>query len=256
MIKTLFEQVGIESPTKMRVQQLAERLFNLQNNLEQEKLSRSELFQAKLKSLESKIDSSCLSFDSKFKSLRDSFSKLSSSLASERASQDLTHDRKTKELKLVENSLNIDLNLLKQGRKEFEIKIAKLMDDRASSIRVDLAKEKKTREDVSEQQSAELSSSITRLTAVVDEESTARLEGLDGLNSHVQEEFQKFEDEALTEKRDRDEANSALVKMLEDMQERLLQELVNERTERENIEETLLKLLEETCQRVESSLRA
>ena len=256
MIKTLTENLNIESPTKLRVKQLADRLFQLQSGLEEEKNTRVESFQAKLTALESKIDSSSLNFENKFKSLRDQVSKLSSTLVNERASQELLDDRKTKELKLVENGLLIDLNLLKQSRKEQDSKFSKLMEEKLYTIKYDLAKERKIREEVSEQQSSQLSSSINRLNTVVEDETLARQEGIDSITAHIQEEFSKFDEEVINEKKDREEANSALIKMLEDMQDRLLQELVTERNERESTEETLLKLLEETCQRVESSLRA
>lgn len=255
MIESLTKQLNIESPTKMRVQQLADRLMNLQSNLEEEKHSRIENFQAKLRALESKIDGSSLNFENKFKSLRDHLNKLSTTLASERASKDFLDERKTKELKLVENSLQIDLNLLKQSRKESEVKTLKILDDKLYPIKLDMSKERKIRQDIYDQQSIQLTASIERLHSVVEEESSNRQEGLENLNIQIVEEFQKFEDESLTERRERDEANSALNKMLEDMQERLLQELKTERDERENTEEILLKLLEETCQRVETSLR-
>lgn len=256
MLKSLYENAGIESPTKLRVQQLADRLFHLQAGLEEEKMSRLESFQAKLRTLDSKIDSSSLNFENKFKALRDQLAKLSNTLASEQASRELLNDRKIKELKLVENSLQIDLNLLKHSRKEQEIKVTKLLDDKLHLVKYDLAKERKIREEVSEQQSTRLSDSINRLNAVVEEETTSRQEGMESLNGHIQEELQKFEDEIFNEKSEREEANAALAKMLEDMQERLLQEIVSERNEREGTEETLLKLLEETCQRVETSLRS
>lgn len=256
MIESLTKQLHIESPTKMRVQQLAERLMNLQSNLEEEKYSRIESFQAKLKGLESKIDGSSLNFENKFKTLRDQLNKLSSTLASERASKDFLDERKTKELKLVENSLQIDLNLLKQGRKESEVKTLKFLEEKLYPIKLDMSKERKIRGEVYDQQSSQLSASIERLHSVVEEESSNRQEGLENLNNQILEEFQKFEEESMTERREREEANSALNKMLEDMQERLLQELITERNERENTEEILLKLLEETCQRVETSLRA
>ena len=256
MLKSLNEYVSLESPTKMRVKQLADRLFHLQASLDQEKSSRLESFHAKLNGLESKIDSSCLNFESKFKGLKDQINKLAGALASDRASRELLDERKVKELKLVENSLLIDLNLLKQSRKEQEIKIVNLLDEKLYSIKYELAKERKIREEFSEQQSVQLSSSIERLNTVFEEETNARQDGMESLNAHIVEELQKFEDEIYNEKRDREDANAALLKMLEDMQDRLFQEISAERDERENTEETLLKLLEETCQRVESSLRS
>ena len=256
MIKSINESIKLESPAKLRVQQLADRLFQLQAGLEEEKNTRVESFHAKLASLETKIDSSCLNFESKFNNLTEQLAKINETIINDRASQVLLDERKTKELKLVENSLQIDLNLLKQSRKEQENKVTKVLDDKIFPIKSDLAKEKQTREEFSEQYSIQLSESIERLHAVVEEETNARQEGMEDLNTQIIEEIQKFEDELYNEKRDRDEANASLIKILEDMQDRLLQEISSEKIERENTQETLIKLLEETCHQVESSLRS
>ena len=56
-------------------------------------------------------------------------------------------EKKTKEFKLSENNLQIDLNLEKQARRESEAKLSKIIDERLYTIRLDLAKEKKIREE-------------------------------------------------------------------------------------------------------------
>lgn len=59
----------------------------------------------------------------------------------------------------------------------------------------------------------------------------------------------------MNNRKDRDETNEQMFKILDDMQNRLLQEISNERQVRQKTEERLLKLLEETCIRVENSLK-
>merc|ERR550537_1546930 len=51
----------------------------------------------------------------------------------------------------------------------------------------------------------------------------------------------------------RDEAESSLLGMLEDMCQRMQRDVAQERTERQTMEEQLLMLLEQTCGRVEAA---
>ena len=50
-------------------------------------------------------------------------------------------------MKLAENNIMIDLNIERQHRREAEAKLSKAMEERLYTIRLDLAKEKKVRED-------------------------------------------------------------------------------------------------------------
>ena len=65
----------------------------------------------------------------------------------EQLARDLLDEKKGKEIKLVENNMNIELNIEKQNRRESEAKISKIIDERLYTIRLDLPKEKKIREE-------------------------------------------------------------------------------------------------------------
>ena len=62
-------------------------------------------------------------------------------------SRELLDERKSKELKLSENNIQIQLNVERQNRRESEAKITKMIDERLYSLKLDLAKEKKMREE-------------------------------------------------------------------------------------------------------------
>jgi len=61
--------------------------------------------------------------------------------------REMLDERKAKELKLTENNITIELNVEKQNRRETEAKITKMIDERLYSLKLDLAKEKKIREE-------------------------------------------------------------------------------------------------------------
>lgn len=81
------------------------------------------------------------------KQLKEAFSSVQDKLHGETGARDIMDDLKTKELKLAENNILIDLNIEKQHRRESEAKLSKLLDERLYTLRLDLAKEKKVRED-------------------------------------------------------------------------------------------------------------
>ena len=60
-----------ESPSRLRIKQLGDRLLNLQYGLEDEKQGRAEVFQSKLKNLEGRVQNSSVSTEAKFKLLKD-----------------------------------------------------------------------------------------------------------------------------------------------------------------------------------------
>jgi hypothetical protein len=71
----------------------------------------------------------------------------------------------------------------------------------------------------------------------------------------MNEEIGRLTEGLAAEKKVREETENVLLKMLEDMCNRMQGEINQERRDREQTEETLLKLLEETCSRVEIGLR-
>lgn len=244
------------SPSKLRIKQLSEKLTTLQTGLEGEQTQQVEAFAQKLRALEGKIAAVSNNFSTRTNIMKDSAAKLSDELRASRTSLELLDEKKSKELKLVENNLHIDLNLLKQSRKETEGKLLRLLDEQVYSVQLDIAKERKIREQVTEQQTRQLEEHINQLNCTVQAESTAREEAAEKLAQHVQNEFGKFEEEFAVEKNNCEESVTSMIKMLGDMQERLVREVDNERQERQTTEETLLKLLEESCMRVENTLRS
>ena len=245
-----------ETPGQIKIKQLTERLLSLHTGLEEEKQSRIVNFQSKFKSVESKLENAALASENRFKLLKEQVGKLADQLGGERNSRELLDERKGKELKLIENNLQIDLSVLKQARKDYEVKATSILDDRVYKLRLELAKEKKSREELEEAQSLQLEEHLNKLADIIKGESEEREKGVERLEQRVVEELLKPTEELQKEGKIREETHRTLQSMIDDMQSRLLQELATERQEREASEETLLRLLEETCNRVEGSLRA
>merc|ERR1719183_1195658 len=126
------------SPNKLRVRQLSDRLGVLQEELEGEKQARNDAVELKLRVLD---------------------------------------ERKTKEIKAVEQACQLDLTVEKRGRKDLETKIMKQVDETCFALRLDLAREKKLREEAEEHHEKEVADEIIRIADSIDQERKNRLDG-------------------------------------------------------------------------------
>lgn len=118
-----------------------------------EKMSRRQQYEEKIKNIEEKINRAQMAEDTKFKIMKDQISKLSEGISSEQLLRESIDERKAKELKLCENNISIELNIERQNRRETDAKIQKMLDERLYSLKLDLAKEKKMTEDAEERYS-------------------------------------------------------------------------------------------------------
>lgn len=72
-------------------------------------------------------------------------------------------ERKSKEIKLVENNMMLEVESEKQGRNEVEQKIFKKADEKIYGLRLDAAKEQKKIDEVVEKQTQEIIDGLTGL---------------------------------------------------------------------------------------------
>ena len=70
----------------------------------------------------------------------------------------------------------------------------------------------------------------------------------------MREEIGKFHEMLTLERKVREETQTTMFRMIEDIHGKVMYELQREVKERQDNEENLLRLLEETCQRVEKSI--
>lgn len=83
-------------------------------------------------------------------------------------------ERKTKEIKLVENNIALELNVEKQNRKEMEAKITKKVDDKIYALRVEVAKEQKQADELLERQTRDINEQIGAIQMEIDQERKSR----------------------------------------------------------------------------------
>eukprot|EP00959_Pyramimonas_sp_CCMP1952_P063108 1319112-Pyramimonas_sp.AAC.1 len=105
-------------PTKVRLKNLSNRLHDLQNHLEDEKVARREGWEAQLKRVEEQLAKFEELEVEKHVHLRGEYVKVQKALAVETSARDVVVERKQKELKLMESTVTQEMNVQKQSRKD------------------------------------------------------------------------------------------------------------------------------------------
>ena len=106
--------------------------------------------------------------------LKDQIGKLQEGMATEIIAREILDERKTKEIKLVENNIALELNVEKQSRKEIEQRITKKVEEKIYSLRVDVAKEQKANDELLERQTSEISDQIQTIQNDLENERRTR----------------------------------------------------------------------------------
>merc|ERR1712205_247349 len=127
----------VASPNKVRVRQLSDRLGVLQDELEGEKQARNDAVELKLRVLDDKLLRAQISEEDKLKPLHEQITKLQEELAAERLSREVMDERRSKDIKSVEQSCQLDLTVEKRARKDLETKIMKQVDETCFALRLD-----------------------------------------------------------------------------------------------------------------------
>ena len=153
-------------------------------------------------------------------------------LQSDSLARDLLDERKTKELKLSENNVLIDLNVEKQNRRETEAKISKIIDERLYTIRLDLAKEKKVREESQDQSYGSFGEQIARLRDEIQTERFLKDEANQGLIAGLSEEVGRFHELVFQERSLREQANQQVREAIEDLRAKVFAEVQAEAANR------------------------
>ncbi|KAJ9450246.1 hypothetical protein DIPPA_26942 [Diplonema papillatum] len=180
---------------------------------------------------------------------------LKDALTQQQRARETLEDRKSKEVKLLENTLKLELDTEKQERREVEQLMVSQIEDRLAQLHKDVHSDGKRREVDANQRAAELQRVIDSLSTRINQTKTVSEERIEKISKVLNDEVSRLTSILSLEKQMRETTEVTMFRMLEDMCAKLQKEIAVERQERKESEETLLKLLEDTCGRAEASLR-
>lgn len=234
-----------------RVRSITQKLSKLQQGLESDRTRSRTAFESQLKELQAKIQHVEGEQDSRLEECDQQIEHVMEALGQERLARELLDERKTKEAEAIIKSVDLKLEELRTlAASTEEARTSELRD-----IREQLETEKRLRAETEEKFGVQLFEQVARLTEQVDsykEQNGLLAERVMSLEAKAK----RAEETATTERQAREDYESHVESMLEDLCLKMRNEILAERNDRESMEETLLKLIEETCARVEGGLVA
>ena len=193
--------------------------------------------QHELNLIEKEINQAANNQENEIKSLNEKFTNIEELLELERKEKVILSEIMRKELKLFENLMEIEANT-----------------DKFYSLKVDLAKEKKLREDASYQFFDSIEEKVNEIKDEIDWLNKSRVESHEKLAKKIGQEINSFHQLLSEVRTKRKQMHDSMFVMINDMQKAIVNELANEKKEREETEEQLIKLLEDMWVRMERSI--
>lgn len=107
--------------------------------------------------------------------MKEQLAKIENDVDNEKIIRENSDERtRTKDLKAIDQELGRQLAFEKQARKDYELKVLKGTDDRVYQFRLELARQKKTREEMEERNAQDLGDKVLGLQEEVEDERRQR----------------------------------------------------------------------------------
>jgi hypothetical protein len=231
-----------ESPHRTRIHQLAAKLSGLQSHLEDEKVSRIEAIEARLRHMDDRITALLQSQDKRMLAVRDAVSQCEHALEEEKRAREVLSDAKAREIAAADQRLQAELESTVKTRRDMESRMMAVLDDKIRTLMVEHQHSNHVFVGVNER-----IADTTRVRDAIAQERRIREEQENGLIVALSNELTALLEQVEVERRERERAEDALVRALQDVAGRVQNGISLEKKDREETEETLLALLEDTC---------
>jgi hypothetical protein len=178
------------------------------------------------------------------KYIKESMVRISDGVRTESTEREISDDRKGKELKIVESTLTLDLNLERANRKETEVRIMKEVDERCIRLSMEMDLGFATRgSEVSPQE-------FSRLRQDLEAERKKRQDFEDAIVARIDGEAKLLHELILTEKRLREESTKSMTGLLDNFRARFSEDLLKEQRARQASENTMQHLIDEISKKM------
>ena len=181
--------------------------------------------------------------------MKDQLCQLSEGLRAESTEREIAEDRRAKELKVVESTVTLDLNLERMNRKEGEMRLLKSLDDRCIQFSMEMSSAK------SVAGSKDYAQDFAHVFNELEQESARRQEQEGAILTQVEVERRSIMELLATERKIREDSTKMMHHLIDNIRARFTDELQKEQKARQNTEKTLTRLIEEISKRVADKQR-
>lgn len=238
---------NLASPNNERVRKLSDRLRSIQSSLDSEKTNRLELLDSKFTALEAQMEEFAQQTAQRLNDIRESVVAIQRELELDSAGREGEVEARVRDLEELESGLHVAMEQEQDLRRDAEMRTFRALEERTSSIRMEIAKEAKAKTEGVNSLSASLSSVLSRTQEACKAAFSDFSAFHTSLATSLEGEGKAVLSEMAAERESREDTEEAMLAMLKDVVGRIKADLELERRDREATEETLLTLLEEAC---------
>ncbi|KAF4678304.1 hypothetical protein FOL47_000033 [Perkinsus chesapeaki] len=185
--------------------------------------------------------------EAKIGMLSEQVTRLRENLHSDKVAAELLDERLEKDIKLIESSVELDLDALTRGRKESLAKLEKA----ANNTIAEMTQECKARQEEHQRRKKEMcrqvAEGVMRLTAETEKLTRSRVVVEEKIRESIEANLARISDGVAAERKARAASEGKMLKRLEEICGRVLGDIQEERQQRRQAEEHLISLLEDTC---------
>ncbi|CAK0904871.1 unnamed protein product [Prorocentrum cordatum] len=255
-----------------RIARLSDKLCVLHAGLDQDRNTRFEHLQGKMRQLDEKVCASQDSTGKKFSVLKGQLLAFQSDLDEERSCRERLAQDKQEEIARVDEALQGELAAREaslaaeqEARRESEARVLQTFEAKTRGIREEMQANGRLRMDLWGGKGAVvqgdneanlrryLEVDIPKLYESLKEEVGSREAMEQRMLRKAMEEVTQLQGAVLAEKKEREDTEEAMLRMMEEVVAKMQGEIAAERRERERTEERLQSLLSDTCEKLQSA---
>lgn len=237
-----------KSPNRTIIAQLAEKLTNTHLTAKDQEQFVKKDAQKQLQQIESEIDNLQKSTEGEIGYIKEEAARIEESLDLERKKKEILLVQDDKKTAKIENSMEIEINNEKYNIAQLSPHDSlnpSAFGEKFYSLKLDLAKEKKLREETSYEFFSDVEERLGELRGDIDHLNKTRSEANEKLVKRLGQEINAFHQILAEERKKRKDMHDQIINLVKNMQKKVMQELAQEKIEREETEESLIKLLED-----------
>jgi len=239
-----------KSPSRAMIAQLSEKLANTYNQSKDQDAARGRDAQNRLSQIEHDLEVLNSNNDKEFAAIKEEAVNIEEMLEMERKEKDILSEKKAKEFKIIQNSLEIEINNEKynvaQTFHQDTVGQPNAFGEKFFALKMDLAKEKKLREDTSNEFYEDVDDKMNEVRNEIKYLNKTQVDTNEKLAKRLGQEINAFHQLLSEERKKRKNMHERMANMIKDIQKQVVNELNIERSEREEMQESFIKLLEET----------
>lgn len=233
-----------------RISRLSDKLCVLHEGLDQDRNTRFEHLQGKMRQLDERVSASQDTTNRKFSLMKEQLCVFQKDLDVERLNRENLAQEKHEEITQVDENLQATLQAEQEARRQTEARILHVFDSKTHALKDEVIKSGQLRMDNEASLRRYLEVDIPKLYESLKEEVDNREAMEQRMLKKAMDEVTQLQGAILAEKKAREDTEEAMLRMLEDVVMKMQAEIANERRERERTEEMLLNLLNETCHKL------